>query len=451
MVRGVPDGQAGAMTSTPPEASSGPVPEGPGGGPGGGHDAGRYGGPRATRDELRDLGRLRRSVTDRKVAGVAGGLARHLDIDPVILRVAFVVLAFFGGAGLILYGACWLLVPEEGHDSAPLGLDDRSRSIALILVGVLAALALLGDSAGAFHFPWPLAVLALVVLLFLHRRDRSATLPTPSGPSSGSPATGDPASYAASYPAPAEASTEAPTEAPEQATGWAPAYASGGYGSTAYEPYGPPQYQPATPARVRSPRKRGPILFWFTLALIALAEGVLGIVDLAGAGVADQAYPALAVAITGGMLLVGAFFGRAGGLILVGLLATVVLAASTAAGEFETTTVHENPTSAIAVADGYHISSGELIVDLTNVADLQGLDGRTIRITADVGRIEVVVPDGLDTVVTADVDGPGNIRLFGEENGGIDIAMDRSHDGGTDVPRVTIDADLSVGQIEVHQ
>src|SRR5919107_1101296 len=164
------------MTSTPPAASSGPV-----------HD----GGPRATRDELRDLGRLRRSVTDRKVAGVAGGLARHLDIDPVILRVAFVVLAFFGGAGLILYGACWLLVPEEGRDSAPLGLDDRSRSIALITVGVLAALALLGDSAGAFHFPWPLAILALVVLLVLPRRDRSATPHTPVRPPAGPAAPGE--------------------------------------------------------------------------------------------------------------------------------------------------------------------------------------------------------------------------------------------------------------------
>ena len=71
-------------------------------------------GPRVTRDEVRDLGRLRRTTADRKVAGVAGGLARHLDIDPLILRVGFVVLAFFGGAGLILYAAGWALVPEDG-------------------------------------------------------------------------------------------------------------------------------------------------------------------------------------------------------------------------------------------------------------------------------------------------------------------------------------------------
>ena len=143
------------MTTTPPEAPSGPADR----------DRRRDEGPRVTRDEIRDLGRLRRSVDDRKVAGVAGGLARHLDIDPLILRVAFVVLVFFGGAGLLAVrrllaaGARGRL----GRGSDP--LDDRSRTLALLGVGVLAALALLGDSWGGFWFPWPLAVIALVALL----------------------------------------------------------------------------------------------------------------------------------------------------------------------------------------------------------------------------------------------------------------------------------------------
>jgi phage shock protein PspC (stress-responsive transcriptional regulator) len=464
------------MTSTPPEASSGPTPEGPGRGAEHGPGHGTPGGaepegPRATRDELRDLGRLRRSVTDRKVAGVAGGLARHLDIDPVILRVAFVVLAFFGGAGLILYGACWLLLPEEGNDSAPLGLDERNRSIALIVVGVFAGLALLGDTLGTFHFPWPLAILALVVLMFLHRRDRSARPPTPIGSPSPYGPQPYPGTYAASYPTagpttgPTAGSTTDPAagSATDPASGsatdpatdpgagpepsWAPtAYAPPGYDPALYD-YGP-QYHPV---RVRSPRKRGPILFWFTLALIALAEGVLGIVDMAGADVADTAYPALAVAVTGAMLLIGAFFGRAGGLILVGLVSTAVLAATMVAGEVETTTVRETPVSAVRVQDSYDISSGELVLDLRIVSDLDRLDGRSIRVSADAGAIEVIVPDGLDTRVNADVDGPGNIELFGEETGGFDIAMSREHDGGTDVPSITIDADLSVGQIQVHE
>jgi phage shock protein PspC (stress-responsive transcriptional regulator) len=130
-------------------------------------------GPRVTRDEMKDLGRLRRSVTDRHVAGVAGGIARHLDVDPIIVRVALVVAVFFGGAGLLLYVAAWILVPEEGTADEPLGLDQRSRTIALVGVGVLALVAALGDWAGAFWFPWPLAIGAALVVWFLHRKQQS--------------------------------------------------------------------------------------------------------------------------------------------------------------------------------------------------------------------------------------------------------------------------------------
>src|ERR671918_774010 len=52
---------------------------------------------RVATDHLRDYSGLRRSRTDRKIAGVAGGLGRHLNIDPTVLRVVFVVLSLFGG------------------------------------------------------------------------------------------------------------------------------------------------------------------------------------------------------------------------------------------------------------------------------------------------------------------------------------------------------------------
>ena len=55
------------------------------------------GGPRITGDQLRDLNRLRRAKDDRMIAGAAG-LARHLDIDPTIVRVVFGALTIFGGA-----------------------------------------------------------------------------------------------------------------------------------------------------------------------------------------------------------------------------------------------------------------------------------------------------------------------------------------------------------------
>jgi phage shock protein PspC (stress-responsive transcriptional regulator) len=405
------------MTTTPPEA---PPPPPPAGDPG----------PRVTGDQVRDLGRLRRSRTDRKVAGVAGGLARHLDVDPLILRVAFVVLVFFGGAGIILYGACWLLVPEDGAERAPLHLDERTRSVALIIVGVIAALALIGDSWGAFWFPWPVAIVALVALWILTRNnDRPTQAPTAQP-------------YAQPF-APPYAPPAAQPGVPQPPT----------QQPYVQQPPAPPAYLPPAAPYVRppNPRKRGPILFWFTLALLALGLGVLGIVDLAGADVATSAYPALAVGISGLMLLVGAFFGRAGGIIALGLVSSFVLAATTAADRWEGDHVLERPAFASSVEDRYWLDAGEQVIDLTRVADLEALDGRSIEVEGGVGRIEVILPDDLSAIVSADVDGPGHIDLFGEERGGIDVHH-TAFSGSDGDPEITIDAQLGVGQIEVsHQ
>jgi phage shock protein PspC (stress-responsive transcriptional regulator) len=64
--------------------------------------------------------RLNRSTKDRLVAGVAGGLAEYLDVDPVAVRIGFVVgsLILGGIGGPILYGLMWVIVPEEGKTSS---------------------------------------------------------------------------------------------------------------------------------------------------------------------------------------------------------------------------------------------------------------------------------------------------------------------------------------------
>jgi phage shock protein C len=57
--------------------------------------------------------RLRRSRTDRMLAGVCGGLAESLGVDPVLVRVGMVALTVLGaGAPVVLYAAVWLLAPE---------------------------------------------------------------------------------------------------------------------------------------------------------------------------------------------------------------------------------------------------------------------------------------------------------------------------------------------------
>ena len=182
--------------------------------------------------------------------------------------------------------------------------------------------------------------------------------------------------------------------------------------------------------RPRNPRRRGPILFWFTLALAALGVGVLGILDLAGAPVADPAYPALVVGTCGVMLLVGAFYGRAGGLILVGLLAAVGLAGATIAQEVDGADITRRPLTAADVPASLDTSAGEIILDLTDVQDLAALDGKHVELDSDIGRIEVIVPAGLSVQVDANVDGPGHLELFGDERGGIGISDQVHHNAG---------------------
>ena len=56
--------------------------------------------------------RLTLSRTERKLAGVAGGLAEHTGVDAVLWRVAFLGLTLAGGAGFVVYGLLWLLMPQ---------------------------------------------------------------------------------------------------------------------------------------------------------------------------------------------------------------------------------------------------------------------------------------------------------------------------------------------------
>ncbi len=59
---------------------------------------------------------LRRSTSDRMVAGVAGGLAQYFDLDPTLVRVLYVVgsILSVGFPGLLVYLALWMVIPEEG-------------------------------------------------------------------------------------------------------------------------------------------------------------------------------------------------------------------------------------------------------------------------------------------------------------------------------------------------
>ena len=70
---------------------------------------------------------LYRPVNDRMIAGVASGIARYLGADVTAVRIILAVLAFVGGAGVPIYLAGWLLIPEEGSEQSILGSFLQSR------------------------------------------------------------------------------------------------------------------------------------------------------------------------------------------------------------------------------------------------------------------------------------------------------------------------------------
>ena len=94
---------------------------------------------------------LRRPLTGRYVGGVAAGIARWFGLDPLLVRVALVVLSLFGGSGFLLYGLAWAIVPEDGAVDGPLRVWLKSRQHPFGLLRLAAYLAL------AFVSVWVLA------------------------------------------------------------------------------------------------------------------------------------------------------------------------------------------------------------------------------------------------------------------------------------------------------
>lgn len=111
--------------------------------------------------------RLRRASADRRVAGVAGGLADHFGLDPTLVRIGFVVLAFLGGIGLAVYAVAAFVMPAE-PDGPPL-TGTAKVALAIIAVSALFSFPFAGGSALVLAVPAALGV--LVWRLFGGRAD----------------------------------------------------------------------------------------------------------------------------------------------------------------------------------------------------------------------------------------------------------------------------------------
>ncbi|MEA2447894.1 MAG: hypothetical protein QOK47_1531, partial [Actinomycetota bacterium] len=107
---------------------------------------------------------LWRSGEARALAGVAGGLGKRLSVDPMLVRLGFVVLSFAGGFGALLYVVLWAVLPE-GTESRSIRTVPASQAVQLLAIScfVLGALLILRDVGLWFGdaVVWPLALAGL--------------------------------------------------------------------------------------------------------------------------------------------------------------------------------------------------------------------------------------------------------------------------------------------------
>ena len=124
------------------------------------------------------MSQLRRSKTDKVIAGVCGGLGRSLGVDPVWLRIAFVALTLAGGSGVLIYVIAWIAIPEGDESDSAIPVT-RTVTPALIVGGILiviGAVTLLGTfvpwMTKAF---WPLVIVGIGAALMMGGLNRDRT------------------------------------------------------------------------------------------------------------------------------------------------------------------------------------------------------------------------------------------------------------------------------------
>jgi phage shock protein PspC (stress-responsive transcriptional regulator) len=415
---------------------------------------------------------LQRSRERRVVAGVCGGLGEYFGVDPVLFRVVLVVLTLFGGWGLLLYLLGWLLIPDRpatpGDASTPavrnhgvwwiVGAVVLVLLVVPVLLGIARALFWqLGGyhgmsmpmmfGASPLHLFWPgagsllLLVGAGAVIWWLVRRDRRAT-----GTASTTPVAWTRPTTAAQSAAPVVESTVYPTTSTSTATSPTIAFAPA---STWTDPAMTAPPPPVAP----TPRRQRSVLGPLTVSITALVVGVLLALRVTGHSVPIAVIFASALAVVALGLLVAAWVGRSRGLIVLGLLLSVVTAVVAAfppidlSGGFGERNWHAGTAAGAAEQSPYRLGVGNAQLDLTSLTTKQDL-GPTSPIEASigVGQLTVYLPANTDVYVTTHA-GLGTISWQGMR-GTTDFSgrnVDHSFTVDRPVSTTTLLLDLSVG------
>jgi phage shock protein PspC (stress-responsive transcriptional regulator) len=382
---------------------------------------------------------LVRPIEGRMLAGVAKGVADNFGLSEWIPRVFFVVTAFMGGLGVVLYLACWAFIrsEDESESIADRFLSGASSSRSWLGIGLIVVAGIIVLSNFTFlagEVIWAAAFLVVGLLLY--------TGNLPAGAKQASDASVE------SKEGVQRMTTTDILETSEIVSGDSPA------GGTVTPPPTPPPTPTPTPPDLPPARPRETsILGRLTVGAMLLGMGILAVLDNIDALAIDaepRHYLALAVTILGVGLLVGSILGRARWLILLAVMMIPTLAFSPVFEyDWDSTSFESQirPVSFEEVAPQYELDIGRIHLDLHELP----WDGQELVIAAEVamGSIEIEVPEGVGIVGTASVD-IGVVSEPGRASSGLgDPHLDWDAPG--ELGTVRLDAMVNIGNIEISR
>lgn len=388
------------------------------------------------------------------LGGVASGIADAVGVEPFLVRIGFVALTVLGGSGPLLYALGWILMPERGRrrSLAERWWHQRNQQSWVPIVAVAAAAMLLFAGIGPWE-PQGLLAVALVALGVALFRKQLVDQPRPAAPfpppppateaeASAPPPAGD-ASYAGSY---ARFSADAGPR-PGDSSAYAYPYAA---------PWPPRHAPPPKPAR--PPSHLGRLTFGTLLLALALAAilDAIGLVTLTAPGGL-----AIALAVLGAGMVLGAWWGRGRGLILPTVLvafalvaanginaslANVDLAAFTTGGGIGERDYR--PQTLAEVGERYQLLLGELQLDLSDVAFTP--TPTEVEVVVGVGQVIVTVPEDATVRVEGGVT-VGHSEIFGEEQEGPGFALDGERAGEEGGGVLHLDLTIGAGEVVIRE
>ncbi|MEU4802074.1 PspC domain-containing protein [Actinosynnema sp. NPDC023587] len=383
------------------------------------------------------VSRPRRPHQGRKIAGVAAGIAERYQIDPVIVRVAFVAMALCNGAGFLIYLLGWLwLAQADDEVSAAEALIGRGRSSTPVPLTILLGLAVF-PATGFFvdgGFTMVAGVLLSVGSIYLLHRSRGSLNRPPSAPEVTPVDTAESPTARVTPPAwdplgAAPFAWDLPEPTPTSAV---------------------PVVQPARPLRHRRKSRVG--VATFGLSLVVLAGGLVA--SSYSTWFSAPHVMGLVTATLGLGLLVGAF--RGGGRGLIGLvlplsLAGVVLTSADFTsfdGSEHVGDVTARPVTLDQVEPRYDTKAGSVDLDLTG---LPATGSVKTEVEVAVGSAHIRVPADADVVATCRA-GLGSVRCLGPERGGRNTTSTVDDEGaGKGGLVVELDIRAGVGEVVVSR